>query len=88
MFIFMYLHVYSYVFIFIFIFIYSGAGNKLVFLQHAQLLCSEACKLCKDGCAAATCTSLVLISVGQVGSIEPFVQLSFGGVLVHRKGCQ
>ncbi len=39
-----YLYVYSYVFICIFI--YSGAGNKLVFLQHAQLLCSGACKLC------------------------------------------
>lgn len=30
----------------------------------------------------ATCTTLVLTSVGRVGSIEPFVQLLFGGVLV------
>ncbi len=53
-----------------------------MFLQHAQLLCSGGRKLCNDGCAVATCTTLVLTSVGRVGSIEPFVQLLFGGVLV------
>ncbi len=77
----MYILMYLYVYLFV-------VEQAIVFLQHAQLLCSGACKLCHHGCAAATCTSLVLISVGQVGSIEPFVQLSFGGVLVCRKGCQ